>query len=156
MAIIALCVVGSRSLFPASKVTREIYVGPDAALEMYGENAIRQPGALGALRSAIERLPESRPIKVFARPGDDHNASVEQLVLYLAWPRSVDCTEKAPGAEGDTIASMRERYSAIILCGWHSPDGAPGVHRIGPELEVVPLYPSLPPAPALDLPPYAP
>lgn len=149
MAIAALCVVGIRTVLASAKGGPHMFIGPESALEMHAEYAMQKPGALDAFRKSLDKLPLDKPIKVFVHRGDARGGLAEQLVLYLAWPRPVDLSAKGLGAEGETIARLREKYSAIVLCGWHAPDAVSGVDRLGPGVEVVP-FPPAPSPPSLE------
>jgi len=147
IAIIALCATGARTIFPTSKGGGHLFTSPESALEMHAEYATQKPGALSAFQQSLDKLPLNKPIKVFVRPGDARGGLAEQLVLYLSWPRPVELSAKGPGAEGETIARMREKYSAMVLCGWHVPPAVSEVARLGPGVEIVP-FPSTPSTPA--------
>jgi hypothetical protein len=144
ISVVALIGVGARSVRSSVSAGRKSFLGPDSALEMHAEYAAEKPGALAPLRAALSELPAEKPLLVFVHPGDVRGGLAEQLVLYLSWPRGVELSDKVPGSSGESIARLREKYGGLVLCGWHAPEGVPGVDRVGPGIEVVRLAASQP------------
>ncbi len=136
--VIALMVTGAFELWWGGSRNRGVFKGPDSALEMHVRFVAQSPGALEALRNGLAALPPDKPIKVFAREGM-RSAFAEQLVLYLAWPRPVDISGKAPGKDGESFADLQRKYAAMVLCGWNVTTAVPGMTRVGPTMEIIPL-----------------
>jgi hypothetical protein len=111
--------------------------GPLGALEMHAQYGAGKPGALAALQTALAAAPPDKPILIFHGEKNTHGWMAADVIRYLSWPRAVERTAEPLGAGGRTFAQLSAQYSALVLCETHTPANMPGVHRVGPRLEVV-------------------